>query len=65
MTKVFKRGMKYFSKHLMFADAMHAAGGLGVGIMIARPFDGGHPIRWGLAFLAVAILGHVWALTHS
>lgn len=63
MTKYFKRMIKYFSKHQQFADVVHAVGGVGLGIILARPLAGEHPVRWGLAFLLLALIGHWWAAT--
>lgn len=63
MAYTYKQIEKYFSKHVFFNSAVHALVGIGVGILLANPFAGVHPIRWGVAFLAVGILGHLYPLT--
>ncbi|HSW89588.1 MAG TPA: hypothetical protein VLH19_01820 [Patescibacteria group bacterium] len=55
-----KKAMTFIKKHLWFVGLIHAIGGIGVGIMIASPLAGAHPIRWGIAFIAVAALGHLY-----
>jgi len=65
MKKFFKTGMKYFQKHILFSNSIHALGGVGVGILITYPLVGNHPVRWAIIFIVVAIAGHVWAMTHK
>ena len=48
-------------KHPAYTATIHAIGGVGVGILIAHPIAGVHPVRFGLAFLLVSVLGHVYA----
>lgn len=52
---------KYFAKNPMYNAAVHVLTGIGIGIILARPLAGTHPVRWGIAFLTVALLGHLWA----
>ena len=40
---------------------IHALGGVGVGFLLTYPVAGVHPVRWGVACIALAIAGHVWA----
>ncbi len=56
-----KKIEKYFAKHPTYNAIVHAAGGIGVGILIARPFAGEHPVRWGIFFLALSLAGHLTA----
>lgn len=63
MEKYFKRTKKYFAKHHVFSSLVHALGGIGFGILIARPVAGEHPLRWGVSFLALTLVGHWWAAT--
>ncbi|HEX6977262.1 MAG TPA: hypothetical protein VF185_02810 [Patescibacteria group bacterium] len=51
--------VKYFSKHVTYSAFVHAIGGAGVGIILARPIDAAHPVRLGVLLIAVSILGHV------
>ena len=51
--------MKYFSKHAMYNSLVYLIGGIGAGIIIARPFDGAHPVRLGLILLGLAVAGHL------
>jgi F0F1-type ATP synthase assembly protein I len=53
-----KKLMQYFSKHPFSNAFIHALVGVGIGILIARPIIGSHPVRWGLFFLILGIIGH-------
>jgi hypothetical protein len=57
----FKNGVDYFKKHPAYHGIVHGIGGIGVGILIASPLAGIHPVRWGVAFMAIALLGHLYA----
>ena len=59
---MYKKIMDYFSKHPAYSGIVHFIGGVGIGILIARPVAGTHPLRWGITLLIIAILGHVYAL---
>lgn len=59
-----KRAEKYLAKNITFNSAIHVLAGMGIGILITYPLVGAHPVRWGLIFLAVSALGHLWAATH-
>ena len=56
-----KKVMKYFSKHPMHNAIIHAIAGIGIGMLLAYPVAGVHPVRWGVTLVLVGILGHVWA----
>jgi hypothetical protein len=56
-----KKAIAYMKKHSMYNAMVHAIGGIGIGILIASPFAGSHPVRWGLTFLIVSVLGHLYA----
>lgn len=60
---MFRKVEKYFAKHTFYNSAIHFLGGVGVGIIIARPIIGVHPVRWGIAFILIAVWGHVYPLT--
>lgn len=53
---------KYFSKHVYYGQAIHLVIGIGIGILITYPLVGEHPVRWGLALIALGLLGHLKAL---
>ncbi len=53
--------MPYLKKYPMYNSLVHAIGGVGVGILIASPVAGVHPVRFGVALVLVAIAGHVYA----
>ena len=53
--------MKYFKKHPAYLASVHLLGGIGLGILLARPVFASHPVRWGLALIGLAILGHLYA----
>ena len=56
----FRKMNKYFSKHVLFNSLIHAIGGMGLGVLLASPLMFPHPVRWGVALLGVAILGHLY-----
>lgn len=64
VVKYFKKIEKYLSKNTEFNSALHLIGGIGIGIIITYPLIGIHPVRWGLIFIGVAVIGHIWAATH-
>ncbi len=55
--------MKYFEKHPNTNSFIHVIGGIGIGFLLTYPLAGSHPVRWGIAFLVLSVLGHVWAAT--
>lgn len=57
-----KKANKYFSKSPGFNGFIHVLAGIGIGILITYPYIGSHPVRWGIAFIVVSILGHLWAM---
>ncbi len=56
----FKKTEKYFKQHPAYNATAHFLGGLGIGILITYPFIGSHPVRWGVLFIALAILAHLY-----
>lgn len=52
---------EYMAGHPIYNSIVHVVGGVGVGILIARPYVV-HPIRVGLVLLALALLGHIYPL---
>ena len=57
--------MKYFQKHPAYTATVHAVGGIGVGVLIARDVAGDHPVRFALVLIALALLGHLYAATRK
>lgn len=55
-----KKALAFSKKYPAYIATIHAIGGMGVGIIIASPLAGTHPIRWGLAFILVSLLGHLY-----
>ncbi len=53
--------MEYFKKHPAYVASVHFLGGVGIGILIARPVFSAHPVRWGLVLIGLAVVGHVYA----
>ncbi|HVZ58243.1 MAG TPA: hypothetical protein VG935_00610 [Patescibacteria group bacterium] len=47
-------------KHPAYNASVHAIGGIGLGVLITYPFVGQHPVRVGVAFIIVAIIGHIY-----
>ncbi len=58
--KHYKKAMQYMSKHPAYNATIHALGGLGVGLLIARPLVV-HPLRTGIILIALSLLGHIYA----
>jgi hypothetical protein len=54
-----KKTVDYFKKHPEFNGAVHALGGIGVGVLIARPFIN-HPVQMGALLLLLSVLGHLY-----
>lgn len=65
MAKYCKATMNYFGKHVEFNSVVHILIGIGIGALLTYPVAGIHPVRFGLVFLVLGILGHVWAGTHK
>lgn len=63
--KFYKTAMKYFSKNPDQNAFVHLLGGVGIGFLLAYPVVGEHPIRWGLLFLLMALVGLIWAGTQK
>lgn len=57
--ELFQKSEKYFSKHPFYNSLVHACGGIAFGIIIARPFDGGHPLQLAGIFFAISLAGHL------
>ncbi len=55
------RAMKYFGKYPNYNALIHVIGGIGIGFLLTYPLAGSHPIRWGVAFIILSIVGHWWA----
>lgn len=53
--------MAFMKKHPEYNAGVHAIGGVGIGILIAYPVAGIHPVRFGIAFLILSLLGHLYA----
>jgi hypothetical protein len=56
-----KKIVKYFSKHPNFNSIVSLFIGIGVGILICRPIIGSHPLRFGLFFLVLGLLGYLYS----
>ena len=59
MMNFYDKQTKYFEKHPFYNSLIHASDGIAVGILIARPFDGGHPLQLAGLFGLIAIVGHL------
>ena len=55
--KIIKRLYSYFKKNILFADFIHFLLGLGIGFVIV----GDKFLNWGITFLIVSVLGHIYA----
>lgn len=59
---MYKTIEQYFKNHAMYSAVVHVLIGVGVGMLLTYPLAGEHPVRWGVAFLALGILGHLYPL---
>lgn len=55
--------VKYFSKHVGYNSLVHVVAGVGFGVLLTNSYFNPHPMRYGLFFLAVALLGYLYAYT--
>lgn len=57
----FRRTYAYFKNHTAVTNFMHIAAGLGIGFLIA----GGDLLTWGVLFLLLSIVGHIYAFVKA
>lgn len=58
---MYKNTINYFKKHVTYNSFVHVVGGIGIGVLIANPIVGIHPLRWGLGLIGLSLLGHLYA----
>lgn len=58
----YKKLLAYGSRHPLHNAVIHLVGGMGLGILLTYPLVGSHPLRWGVVLIALAVLGHGYAL---
>lgn len=56
---------KYLSGHPYYNALIHTFVGIGLGALLVMPLFDGHTVRWGIAFLALGLLGHLYPLTQK
>ena len=61
--KYAKKIRQYFSDHPDYNSVIHLIAGAGIGVLLTYPLVGEHPIRWSVALLSLALLGHLYPLT--
>jgi len=54
--------LKYFGKRPLFNAIVHVIAGIGIGFLLTYSVAGIHPVRWGIAFIVIALLGHLQAM---
>ena len=54
---IVKRLYSYFKEHTGFTDLIHVSVGLGLAFLIV----GNNFLIWGIVFLTIGILGHIYA----
>ncbi len=59
---MYKQINQYFKNHVYYNSAMHVLAGIGVGMLLTYPLAGSHPVRWGIAFIVLGVLGHIYPL---
>ncbi len=62
---MYKKASAYFKKHVLYTSLIHLIGGIGIGIIIARPIAAEHPLRWGLALIIISLFGHLYAWSNK
>jgi predicted regulator of amino acid metabolism with ACT domain len=60
-----KRMERYFKKHPHQNAVAHFLIGAGLGILMARPVFGIHPVRWGIVLLTVGVALHLYPLRNQ
>lgn len=60
-----RKYLNYLANHIEFNAAIHLLGGVSLGILIASPLTFPHPVRWALFFLALSLLGHIYAYSQK
>ncbi|OGH12478.1 MAG: hypothetical protein A2857_02355 [Candidatus Levybacteria bacterium RIFCSPHIGHO2_01_FULL_36_15] len=56
-----KKIEKYFTKHVYANSLTHLAVGLGLGVLLTHTMFDPHPLRFGVLFLGLGLLGHAYA----
>ena len=62
MKKLDNKLDSYLYKNPMYNALTHLFAGMGLGILLIHPLLGGHTVRWGLIFLSLGVLGHLYPL---
>lgn len=57
-----KKITAYLGKHPVYNSFIHLLIGIGIGALLAYPFFGTHPLRWGLGLIVLGLLGHLYPL---
>ncbi len=63
--KYYNKASAYFKKNPHYNASVHTLVGIGIGILATYPLVGQHPMRWGVLFLSLGILGHLLPILHS
>jgi len=62
MLRLYRKGLKYFGARPLYCSIVHVIAGIGIGFLLTYTVAGIHPVRWGLVFIGIAILGHLRAI---
>jgi hypothetical protein len=57
---MWKKLENYFKKNPTYNSVVHLIIGIGVGILVTYPYVGAHPLRWGVLFLVVGLVLHLY-----
>ncbi len=60
--KQYTRMLRYFGKRPFYNAVVHTIFGIGIGFLLTYTVAGTHPVRWGIAFIVIALLGHLQAI---
>lgn len=57
---MYKQMKRYMKDHPMYNGFVHLIIGVGIGALLTYSVFGSHPVRWGVALIAVGLLGHLY-----
>lgn len=59
---MYKQIKAYFKAHPIYNSTIHVIAGIGLGALFTYPVFGGHTLRWGVGFIILGLLGHLYPI---
>jgi len=56
-----KKISRYFSKHVFVNSFVHIVIGAGLGVLLTHGIFDPHPVRFGIIFLVLGVVGYIYA----